>query len=265
MKRRKNPGDSTSIILLVGAAGLAYWWYTSSSTSLPAGVPSTATTYYGAGGGTAAAPKVGDAYLNSAGNVVAVYGTGGWVAYTGTAMTGPQLQQVLTNTTTAAAAGASGAANPPVVTTPPTTPTGTATATSTSGGSNATGPLKLAALQTNLQNAIAQYAPQDPSISTSGGVYSATPYVFNFYLALPATNGGSSVLTSPPDPSLVFPGLTLTNPMTLSTYWAGMSAYLAANLGMSGLRGVAQLRGLAGFGAAPRSPMFAQRGGGWRV
>lgn len=254
-RSKKNPDSGGMMILLLGAAGLAYWWYTTQSTTsaLPSGVPSTATTYYAAGGGTAAAPKVGDAYLNSAGNIVAVFGTGGWSTYTGTAITAAQYSQLLQN----AAAQASGTA---AGTAAGTTSTGT-TPAQTLPNQATTGPMSLATLLANMQASMT--AANDPAITYSGGSFSATPYVFNYYLALPAVNGNSSTIPSTVDGanlSTLFPGVNPNNAMTLSTYWAGMSAYLRSSLGMSGLR-----RGFAGLGYQPRSPYYNAVHGGWRV
>ena len=251
-RSKKNPDSGGMMILLLGAAGLAYWWYTTQSTTsaLPAGVPSTATTYYSAGGGTAAAPKMGDAYLNSAGNVVAVFTADGWQTYTGsTTVTASQYTQLLQNEVAAAGttAGATTTTSPPV----------------TSGGVNqpaATGAMSLATLLSNMQATMT--AANDPAITYSGGSFSATPYVFNYYLALPAVNGNSSTIPSAVDGanlSTLFPGVNPNNAMPLSTYWAGMSAYLGSSLGMSGLRG------FAGLGYTPRSPYYNAVRGGWRV
>jgi hypothetical protein len=256
MRRKSNPDSGMLMVLLIGGAGLAYWWYTTQSTTsaLPSGVPSTATTYYAAGGGTAAAPKVGDAYLNSAGNVVAVFGTNGWATYTGTtAITAAQYTQLLQNAAASAAGTTAGA----------TTTTSTTATPVTSGGVNqpaTTGPMSLATLLSNMQATMT--AANDPAITYSGGTFSATPYVFNYYLALPSVNGNSSTIPTTVDGanlSTLFPGANPNNAMTLSTYWAGMSAYLGSSLGMSGLRG------FAGLGFQPRSPYFNAVHGGWRV
>jgi hypothetical protein len=83
--------------------------------------------------------------------------------------------------------------------------------------------------------------------------------VFNYYLALPSVNGNSSTIPTAVDNanlSTLFPGVSPTNPMTLSTYWSGMGPYLGSSLGMSGLRGL---------GYTPRSPYYNLRHGGWAV
>lgn len=52
---------------------------------------------------------------------------------------------------------------------------------------------------------------------------------WNVYLKL------NSNVSSPPDPPTVFPDQDRATLMTSAQYWAGMSAYLAKNMGMSGL------------------------------
>jgi len=73
-------------------------------------------------------------------------------------------------------------------------------------------------------------AAGDPSITSAG----ATPYVLAYYLqnvAAPALSSVSLPLAT------IFPGVDLTQPMSVSTFWAGMGAYLNANntYGLSGL------------------------------
>lgn len=257
-RTKKNPGGGSGIILLIGAAGLAYWWYTSSTTTaLPAGVPSTATTYLPAGGGTAAAPKLYDAYLDVNGNVVAVYGNTGWAAYTGATLTSAAYQQLLSNSAAQAAGAVAG--------TTTSTPTATATTTTASSASSSTpnqtaaaAPMSLATLSANLIKTLA--AANDPAVSGTSPNFVASPFVFNYYLADASVNGNSSTIPAAVDAAplaTMFPGVTLTNAMPLSTYWAAMGTYLGTNLGMSGLRG------FAGLGRA-RSPLSARRGS-WHV
>jgi hypothetical protein len=100
----------------------------------------------------------------------------------------------------------------------------------------------------------------DPAITGSGTTMMATPYVFNYYLALSSVNGGA--FSSPPDVGVVFSGNTpgvagvdLTQPMSFNQFWNGMSSYLRSNNGLSGLS--------AAYRA--RSPYFDIRQGGWLV
>lgn len=58
---------------------------------------------------------------------------------------------------------------------------------------------------------------------------SMTADQWNLYLKL------SSNVASPPDPPTVFPNQDRGTLMTSAQYWAGMSQYLAANMGMTGL------------------------------
>jgi hypothetical protein len=259
MKRTKqNPGGGSGIILLIGAAGLAYWWYTSStataaSSSLPSGVPSTAVSYLPAGGGTAAAPKLYDAYLDVNGNVVAVYGNGGWAAYTGATLTSAAYQQLLSNS----AAQAAGAAAGTTATTPVSSSTSTASS-STPNQTAAAAPMSLATLSANLIKTLT--AANDPAVTGTSPNFVASPFVFNYYLSDASVNGNSSTIPASVDAAplaTMFPGVTLTNAMPLSTYWAAMSAYLGTSLGMSGLRG------FGGLGRA-RSPLSVRRGR-WHV
>jgi hypothetical protein len=256
MKRTKqNPGGGSGIILLIGAAGLAYWWYTSSSTTaLPSGVPSNATTYLPAGGGTSSAPKLYDAYLDVNGNVVAVYGNTGWAAYTGATLTSAAYQQLLSNSAAQAAGAVAAAAQPAPAT---AAPISTTASSSTPNQTAAAAPMSLATLSANLIKTLA--AANDPAVTGTSPNFTASPFVFNYYLADASVNGNSSTIPASVDAAplaTMFPGVTLTNAMPLSTYWAAMSAYLKTNLGMSGLRG------FAGLGA--RSPLSARRGS-WHV
>jgi hypothetical protein len=233
------------IVLLIGAAGLAYWWYTSSS-GLPAGVPSTgnANGYYPAGGGTLAAPKTNDLWLSIPGTstvsaaaltaaVVAIYNGTAWIPFTASptasATTSVSSPIVPVSTPVASVPVSAPVVTPPTVNTP-----------------------ALATIGANLQSIMASAG--DPAISVVSGVPSATPYVFNYYLAEPSVNGGA--FTTPPDVALVFPGVNLSSPMTFSQFWGGMGPYLTSHLGLSGMRGL---------GFRPRSPYFAGLAGGWRT
>jgi hypothetical protein len=258
-KTKSNPSGGGQIVLLLAAAGAAYWWWTTqSSVALPAGVPA-GSTFNPTGGGTAAAPKMYDCYTNSSGMVVAIYGGAQWVMVPAANQTVTLAQYQASLATappanTTAPVGNStpvGGTSAPVTQAPPT-PVTIAPAVPTSGTTS------LSQIGQNFQAAIAQYQSSDPSISNSGGTYSATPYVWNFYLSLPAVYGTASSLPgliSAMPLASVFPGASLTAPMPLSTYWAGVMSYLGTQ-GMSGLRGL---------GYAARSPLTHARGAGWRV
>jgi len=239
------------IALIAGAAGLAYYFFVYKG-SLPAGVPSTgnAAGYY-ATSGSASAPVAGALWLNIPGttaaaqitpaNIVAYWNGSAWTAYvaspvatSSTSVSSP-IVPVLTSGTVALAP----VIPVPVVSTP------------------AVNTPALATIGANLQSIMASAG--DPAISVVSGVPSATPYVFNYYLAEPSVNGGA--FTTPPDVALVFPGVNLANPMTFSQFWGGMGPYLTSHLGLSGLR----FAGLRGMGFRPRSPYFAGLAGGWRT
>lgn len=79
--------------------------------------------------------------------------------------------------------------------------------------------------------------------ATAAGVTLSGPDGWNVYLV-------QAGYPSPaPDPADVFPGVDRSIPMTSAAYWAGMSAWLKANKGMSGgifdgLAGLVYCRGL---------------------
>ena len=73
--------------------------------------------------------------------------------------------------------------------------------------------------------------------SFTGPEHSSTPYHFNYYV--------NSILGTEVDLAAAFPGVDLTQPMSLQTFWSGMSAYLKAAKGMAG---IAMIRGMAGLG-----------------
>lgn len=84
----------------------------------------------------------------------------------------------------------------------------------------------------------------DPAVTLAGTTLMAAPDVFNYYFAQVFPAPPSNVTYAgtagwPPDVNVVFPGVDRTQPMSISTYWAGLSGYLAsnttANAGVSGL------------------------------
>jgi hypothetical protein len=130
---------------------------------------------------------------------------------------------------------------------PPATASGTP-ATSTGPAQGQSLANVFSALTAKVQSA------NDPAVTTSGGVISANPDVFNYYLAEVFTPSGSSPWGWPPNTLQVFPGVNRETPMSITTYWAGVSAYLSSQMGMSGL-GI-----FAGLGMV----IAANRGGyGW--
>lgn len=160
----------------------------------------------------------------------------GTTAATAAASTTPTQPAQPTQTNTVAASGGAPLMNPitqaqPVAIqqTTPTTPTrGTTTTAAQFMG--------LASLFSKLQSVIA--ASGDPAITMPSGraTYTAVPDVFNYYLEQIIPNApASSPAGWPPDVLQVFPGVDRTQPMSLTTYWQGMSGYLASKLGLSGL------------------------------
>lgn len=92
----------------------------------------------------------------------------------------------------------------------------------------------------SLANLFTQFAAKvkaanDPAVTTANGTPSANPDVFNYYLAQVFTPAGTSPYGWPPDAARVFPGTDRTQPMTITTYWTGVSGYLSSQMGMSGL------------------------------
>jgi hypothetical protein len=111
-------------------------------------------------------------------------------------------------------------------TAPATTPA-TATTAATTTPAAAAAPSALDTLYTAMVAA-----------ATAGGISTTGPDGWNYYLV----QGG---YPSPaPDPADVFPGVDRSIPMTSAQYWAGMSAWLQKNKGMSG---VGIFGGLAGL------------------
>lgn len=138
-----------------------------------------------------------------------------------------------------------------------TTASSPATSTTTTGTAAAGGATSTAAQTTTIASVYSLLLAKvtnsnDPAVQTVGGVPSATPDVFNFYLAQVFTPTGSSPDGWPPNVLQVFPGVDRTQAMSITTYWAGISSYLSASMGMSGL-GV--FAGLAGLAAMSRGGM----------
>ena len=134
------------------------------------------------------------------------------------------------------------AATTPAASTSSTPPAGsTSTSGSGSTGTEAAGstttaatPLNLAALYTAL--VAATRTVTDPAVNNSGGTTMANPDVFNWYFSQVMPNPPAGKTGAwPPDPTAVFPGIDRTQQMPITQYWAGMSAYLSQNFGMSGL------------------------------
>lgn len=111
-------------------------------------------------------------------------------------------------------------ANPATAAAASSTSTASTTSTTTAATSDNSYQKMVAAMQ----------AATDAAVSVSGGVVSATPYVFNAYLAAADPSVANATLNM----TTAFPGVDLTKPMTAAAYWAGMGPYLAAS-GLSGL------------------------------
>lgn len=100
------------------------------------------------------------------------------------------------------------------------------------------GPLQSAAVDAIYSQLLPSVAG-DPNFTGSGSQTSATPYQWNFYLQrlLPAG-------IPAPGPCSLFPGVDCSQPMTLATYWQGMSYALGALPGMAGLGRLPRLQAL---------------------
>ena len=261
--------------LLIGAAALIYLWYSSqsSTTSSASGLPSDA---------VAVLTTSGTA-LTSGGSYVWYSPSGKQVYTSATAPTSAQISAAASYWSTsagqqiyAALTGQSTTASQPTTSTGTTAGTSSGTTTSgtqtvaispsgsstpanvqpatfqTPGGGTAATPANLAGLWAAIQ----QWAASDSAFTTSGGVVSGSPYHWSFYVSYIWPNAPSGWSgTWPPDLSSVFPGVDLTQPMTASTFWAGMGAALQ-KAGLSGLYG------MAGLGLVDNT--FRVRGrGGW--
>ena len=174
--------------------------------------------------------------------MVAVYLGGAWSVAANNTTTLPQLQAMI------ATASVPASSTPAVNTTPPVPVAVAMPAQPAAPVLASSGGLSLAAIGQNLQSTISSAG--DPAISGTGASAMATPYVFNYYLMLPAVSGGK--ISTAPDVNVVFPNVNTSNPMPFSQYWAGMMSYLQSQ-GMSGLRGL-------GY---QRSPYFSRQMGGW--
>ena len=136
----------------------------------------------------------------------------------------------------APAAAASITTAPPTGCLPPNMSVGGECLPPSAGGVTASGPaqgMSLANVFSALTSKIT--AANDPAVTKSGGVISANPDVFNYYLGEVFTPTGASPAGWPPDVLQVFPGVDRSQPMSITTYWAGVSAYLSSRMGMSGL------------------------------
>lgn len=136
--------------------------------------------------------------------------------------------QKATTTTTGTTTGTTPGATTPTATPTATTPSSTPT-TPTSSGAIGSGAAynSLAAIEQRVQaDAIAN---AEPSLISA--------YAWNVYL-------GRNANVTPPDPSAIFADAS--SPITFAAYWSGTSAYLAANLGMSGLGRVPWLQQVRG-------------------
>ncbi len=83
--------------------------------------------------------------------------------------------------------------------------------------------------------AIGQRVQADAIANAEPSLISA--YAWNVYL-------GRNANVTPPDPGAIFADAA--SPMTFAAYWSGTSAYLAANLGMSGLGRVPRIQQVRG-------------------
>lgn len=105
-------------------------------------------------------------------------------------------------------------------------------------------------------------ATTDSAVVKSGGTINATPDVFNYYLAQVFTPTGSSPAGWPPDATQLFPGVgnSSTQTVSLTAYWAAVSAYLSSQMGMSGLGFFA---GFGNFIAANNNYGWPEVAGPW--
>jgi hypothetical protein len=203
-------------ILLISAGFLAYLWYTSKNATSASCTPTGSTAPLTVASVTAAAQSAG----LTVGQLMTLAANSG----DGTL----QCLQSLFPTTTPAALPASMTADAPTggsITVNPPLPTGDVPA---SGG------MSLAALYTAMVNA----ASTDQQFTNHDGDWWGTPYHWNFYVSYVDPGSPVNGMTWPPNPSDVFPGVDLNQPMASKTYWAAMSPWLQSKYGMSGLRGL---------------------------
>lgn len=80
-------------------------------------------------------------------------------------------------------------------------------------------------------------AANDPSVQNNGETLTATPNVFNYYLAqvMPTQPPNYTGVNWPPNTTTVFGAANQNSPISITSYWATMSAYLTSTAGMSGL------------------------------
>lgn len=96
-------------------------------------------------------------------------------------------------------------------------------------------PVTLARMYSVITGAIT--AADDPNFTSSGGVFYGPPTDWSDYLFELFPNSPVAGMVWPPDLSAIFPGVDISQPMSGTAYWAGMSAYLSSKYGMSGMRG----------------------------
>lgn len=115
----------------------------------------------------------------------------------------------------------------------PSAPVQPATAPAPGGGTQST-PSTLAGLWAAIQ----QWAAADSNFTGTGMSRTGTPFHWSYYLSYVWPNAPAGYSgTWPPDLGTVFPGVDLNQPMTASTFWGGMGAYLGGK-GLSGLFGL---------------------------
>lgn len=218
--------DTGKILMLGGVAVGGYLLYSNLfATTAPAtgtapavgtsgGAP--AGTFHSSGGGTLQNPKIADE----------IWGTSGMVAvYDGQQWHAPPLTTAEINAITQQQISVSNQTlgPPPTISAPPA-----------SFGS-------LANMKTALYNA----ALPDQQFTGTGDSLSGTPYHWGFYLQRVLQPGSVIDLPAALQLTTVFPGVDLTQPMTLADFWARMGPAVAASQGLSGfLRGLGAYMGL---------------------
>jgi hypothetical protein len=133
-------------------------------------------------------------------------------------------------------------------TTTSTTPASTTTTSGTASTSTTAATMSLASLYSLLVATCT--AANDPSIQNNGETLTSNPNVFNYYLAkvLPAAPAGYTGVDWPPNTTTVFGAANYNSNMSITSYWATMSAYLTSTAGMSGLGVFVGLGNLARMG-----------------
>jgi hypothetical protein len=197
--------------VLIGLAVLAYYFYSQMSTS--SGPPS------GAPSDSVPLPL----------SISASCASGQYTWYS------PSTKAVVGCAGATAAQLAAGAAYVASLATSVSTTTTPTTVVTTTPTSQPTTPVAVTPAIANgqLTAAVAQgFKAGDPAIASSGGVYSATPYVLAYYLqnvAVPSMKGTNLNLAA------AFPGVDLTQPMTVATFISGMQPLMASGVTLSGL------------------------------